>query len=161
EEQVPLSQSTHHVWHAYLPGAVAGTRYGYRVDGVFDPASGSRFNPNKLLIDPYTLAIDGELVLDDAVFGFPPGASHLTRDDRDSSGFVPKSVVVHDGFDWSGDTAPAVDWADTVIYELHVRGFTKQHSEVPPELRGTFAGLAHPAAIAHLTALGVTTVELM
>jgi glycogen operon protein len=161
ETRVPLTQSTHHVWHAYIPGVGAGTRYGYRVDGMFDPAHGSRFNPNKLLIDPYALALDGDLVFDDAVFGFPQGTSHLSRDDRDSAAFVPKSVVVHDDFDWSGDTAPAISWADTIIYELHVRGFTKQHPEVPPELRGTFAGLAHPAAIAHLVGLGVTTVELL
>ncbi len=160
ESRLPLTQSTHSVWHGYLPGVGAGTRYGYRVDGVFDPAHGSRFNPNKLLIDPYTLALDGELVLDDAVFGYPQGASHLTRDDRDSAAFMPKSVVVHDDFDWADDTAPAIGWADAVIYELHVRGFTKQHPDVPPALRGTFAGLAHPAAIAHLVGLGVTTVEL-
>jgi isoamylase len=161
EDRLPLRQSTHDVWHGYLPGVGAGARYGYRVDGVFDPMHGSRFNPNKLLIDPYALALDGELVLDDAVFGYPQGASYLIRDDRDSAAFVPKSVVVHDEFDWSGDTAPAIGWADTIIYELHVRGFTKQHPDVPPALRGTFAGLAHAAAIAHLVGLGVTTVELM
>jgi glycogen operon protein len=161
ETRVPLVEPTYNIWHAYVPGVRAGTRYGFRVDGPFDPARGLRFNPSKLLIDPYARALDGDFVLDDAVFGYPQGRDDNVQDHRDSAPFVPKSVIVHDSFDWAGDRPPATLWADTVIYELHVRGFTMRHPEVPPELRGTYAGLAHPAAIEHLRQLGVTAVELL
>ena len=162
ESQVPLRQSTFDVWHGYVPGLAAGTHYGFRVDGAFDPARGLRFNRNKLVVDPYARAIDGAFTLDDAVFGYPVDTRDDTaRDDRDSAAFVPKSVVVRDDFDWGADQPPAVAWADSVIYEVHVRGFTMAHPDVPQQLRGTYAGLAHPAAVEHLTKLGVTTVELM
>jgi isoamylase len=170
ESRVGLTASTFHVWHGYLPGIGAGARYGFRVDGDFDPCSGLRFNHNKLLVDPYARAIDGPFMLDDAVFGYPRNAADpsgnnnqddAARDDRDSAAFVSKSVVVRDNFDWATDQAPTVPWPDTVVYEAHVRGFTMQHGEIPPELRGTYAGLAHPAAIEHLTKLGITTLELM
>jgi isoamylase len=152
QTRVPLRESTFHVWHGYLPGVGAGTRYGYRVDGTFDPSNGLHFNDNKLLADPYARAFDGAFVLDDAVFENNP---------RDSAAFVPRSVVVHDDFDWGKDRSPAVAWTDTVLYEVHVRGFTMQHPDVPQKLRGTYAGLAHRAATDHLKQLGVTTLELL
>ena len=152
ETRMPLRESTFHVWHGYLPGVGAGTRYGYRVDGDFNPSSGAHFNDNKLVADPYARAFDGAFDLDDAVFENNPG---------DSAAFVPKSVVVHDDFDWGKDRAPAVTWADTVLYEVHVRGFTMQHPDVPQKLRGTYAGLAHRAATDYLQQLGVTTLELL
>ncbi len=161
ETRIPLPESTFHIWHGYLPGVRAGTRYGFRVDGPFDPGRGLRFNPSKLLCDPYARAIDGEFTADGAVFGYPPGRDDTTQDHRDSARFVPKAVVVHDDFDWADDRRPSIPWAETVIYELHVRGFTMRHPDVPKELRGTYAGLAHPAAIEHLTSLGVTAVELL
>ena len=152
ETRVPLHESTLQVWHGYVHGIGAGTRYGYRVDGEFDPTNGARFNASKLLADPYARAFDGAFELDDAVF---------ENNSRDSAALVPKSVVEHDQFDWGEDRSPAVAWPDTVIYEVHVRGFTMQHPDVPQELRGTYAGLAHRAAIDYLTQLGVTTIELL
>ena len=160
ETRIPLEESTFHIWHGYLPRVGPGQRYGFRVDGPFDPASGQRFNPAKLLVDPYARAVDGEFRLDDAVFGSVPGRDGQQLH-RDSAPYVPKSVVVHDGFPWGEDVRPQTPWADSVVYELHVKGFTAQHPDIPPALRGTYAGLAHPAAIAHLRALGVTAVELM
>ena len=152
ETRVPLRESTFRIWHGYVPGIGAGARYGYRVDGNFDPPNGAHFNASKLLADPYARAFDGAFEADDAVF---------ENDPRDSAALVPKSVVVHDGFDWADDRSPAVSWPDTVIYEVHVRGFTMQHPDVPQELRGTYAGLAHPATVDYLKQLGVTTIELL
>ena len=161
EHRVTLDEHTDHVWHGYVPRVAPGQRYGFRCDGPFDPAWGARWNPSKLLTDPYARAITGDLVLDDAIFGYPPGRDDLVQDHRDSAPYVPRSVVVHDAFPWGEDRRPGTAWADTVIYELHVRGFTMRHPDVEPELRGTYCGLAHPAVIEHLTALGVTAVELM
>ncbi|HEU5035090.1 MAG TPA: glycogen debranching protein GlgX [Mycobacteriales bacterium] len=162
EQRVSLEEVTYHVWHGYVPRVGPGQRYGFRVDGPFDPARGARWNPSKLLADPYARAFDGAFVADDAIFGYPVGRDDTVQDHRDSAPFVPKSVVVHDTFPWGEEHhRPHVPWADTVIYELHVRGFTMRHPGVPPELRGTYAGLAHPAAIDHLHRLGVTAVELM
>ncbi|MGH3327051.1 MAG: glycogen debranching protein GlgX [Streptomycetales bacterium] len=152
ETRIPVPESTFHIWHCYLPGVGRGQRYGYRVHGPWDPSSGARWNPDKLLIDPYARAIEGELRLDDAVFGHAEG---------DSAPYVPKSVVVHDGFDWGDHRRPKVTWAESVIYELHVKGFTARHPGVPEHLRGSYAGLAQPAAIDHLVGLGVTAVELL
>ncbi len=158
ERRIPLEESTHHVWHGYLPQVGPGQRYGFRVDGPYAPERGLRFNPSKLLVDPYARAIDGDFALHDAVFG--EGDGH--QDHRDSAPYVPKSVVVHDAFPWGDDHhRPHHAWSDTVIYELHVKGFTALHPDIPQELRGTYAGLAHPAAIAHLQRLGITAVELM
>ncbi len=151
ETRIPLDESTYHVWHGYLPGIGPGQRYGFRVEGPHDPARGIFHNPTKLLVDPYARAIEGDFRDNPAVY---PDSSD------DSAPFVPRSVVIHDAFPWGGDLAPKVPWADTVIYELHVKGFTRQHPDLPPELRGTYAGLAHPAAIDYLTSLGVTAVEL-
>ena len=161
ETRIPLIESTYHVWHAYLPQVGPGQRYGFRVDGPFEPQQGLRFNPSKLLLDPYARAIEGDFRLDDAVFGSVPGKDRL-QEHRDSAPYVPTSVVVHDVFPWGGDhQRPHHAWADTVIYEVHVKGFTALHPGIPEQLRGTYAGLAHPAAIAHLQSLGVTAVELM
>jgi isoamylase len=152
ESRVTLHESTYHVWHGYVPGVGAGTRYGYRVEGEFNPGAGLHFNATKLLVDPYARALDGAFELDDAVF---------EKNTSDSASFVPKSVVVHDEFDWGKDRLPAVAWPDTVMYEVHVRGFTMQHPDVPQQLRGTYAGLAHGAATDYLKQLGVTTLELL
>ncbi|MGH3344854.1 MAG: glycogen debranching protein GlgX [Carbonactinosporaceae bacterium] len=152
ERRIAVPESTFHIWHCYLPGIGPGQRYGYRVHGPWDPSSGARCNPDKLLIDPYARAIDGELAYDDAIYGPAPG---------DSAPQVPKSVVVHDDFDWGDHRRPKVTWAESVIYELHVKGFTARHPGVPEHLRGTYAGLAQPAAIDHLLGLGVTAVELL
>ncbi len=162
ERRIRLPHRSYGMWHGRVDGVGPGTRYGYRVHGPWDPWHGHRYNAAKLLLDPYTRAIDGSLLLDDAVFGHQaPDADDTVRDDRDSAPYVPRSVVVSDSFDWQGTAAPQVPWSDTVVYELHVRGFTHQHPDVPPEQRGTYAGLAHPAVIDHLRSLGVTTVELM
>jgi glycogen operon protein len=152
ETRLPLHESTYHVWHGYVPGVNVGARYGYRVDGELNPSAGAHFTTSKLLADPYARAFDGAFVLDDALFEKDPG---------DSAPFVPKSVVTHDEFDWGKDRLPAIAWPDTVIYELHVRGFTMQHPDIPKELRGTYAGLGHRAATDYLKDLGVTTIELL
>ncbi|HEY9412809.1 MAG TPA: glycogen debranching protein GlgX [Jiangellaceae bacterium] len=155
ETRHTLINRTFDVWHGAVPGVGPGQRYGFRVHGPYDPARGLRFDPAKLLVDPYARAIDGALTYDDAVFDRTPDGS-------DSAPFVPRSVVVgDDGFDWGDDASPRVPWAATVVYETHVRGFTMRHPDVPPELRGTYAGLAHPAVIEYLRELGITTVELL
>ena len=166
EERLELTDQRHHVWHGRVPGVAAGQRYGFRVEGPWDPEHGLRFNPAKLLLDPYARAVTGTLTYDPAVFGHDRPSLHSPgddrrRDERDSAPFVPTGVVVDDGFDWGDDAPPRVPWSQTVLYEAHVRGFTQRHPEVPPELRGTYAGLAHPVALEHLRRLGVTTVELM
>ncbi len=158
ETRFPMATTAPGVWHRYLPGVGPGQRYGLRADGPWAPSEGHRYDPAKLLLDPYARAVDGAFTLADTVLA--AGVAHVApRDGRDSSASVPRSVVV-------GDLAAPVPgprhaWADTVVYELHVKGFTATHPDVPEQLRGTYAGLAHPAAIAHLTALGVTTVELL
>ncbi|HVE74387.1 MAG TPA: glycogen debranching enzyme, partial [Mycobacteriales bacterium] len=160
ETRVPLEESTFHVWHGYLPQVHPGQRYGYRVSGPFDPSAGLRFNPAKLLMDPYARALEGDLSLDPAIFGSKHGLDEVAEP-TDSAPHVPRSVVTHDAFPWGEDRPPDVPWADTIVYELHVKGFTALHPDIPPHLRGTYAGLAHPAAIEYLTGLGITAVELM
>ncbi|WP_229827593.1 glycogen debranching protein GlgX [Klenkia taihuensis] len=162
EHRQRLQETTHQVWHGRLPGVGPGQRYGYRVHGGYDPSSGARYNPAKLLLDPYARAVDGDLTLDPSLFGFPEGHPDAgTPDDRDSAPHVPRGVVIHDSFPWDGDAAPRTPWSDTVIYEVHVKGATVRHPDVPPALRGTYAGLAHPAFVEHLLSLGVTAVELL
>ncbi|MDW7773887.1 MAG: glycogen debranching protein GlgX [Desulfobulbaceae bacterium] len=160
---IPMMEHTDQVWHVYLPGIEPGQLYGYRVHGPYEPDAGLRFNPAKLLLDPYAKAINGAVEWDDAMFGYILGdeAEDLSRDDRDSAPFAPKCVVVDPAFDWEGDRPLRIPWYKTFIYELHVKGFTALHPEVEPELRGTYAGLAHPAVLGHLKSLGVTAVELM
>jgi isoamylase len=152
ETRHALGQDERDVWRGHVPGAGAGTRYGFRVHGPWDPAAGLRSNPAKLLIDPYARAISGGVRWDPAVYGDNPS---------DSAPFVPRSIVCDPAFDWGDDRPPGVALTDSVVYELHVKGFTRRHPGVPEPLRGTYAGLAHPAAIAHLTRLGVTAVELL
>jgi len=160
EQRLRLPEQTFGVFHGHVAGISAGQFYGFRVDGPWDPANGARWNPAKLLMDPYARAIDGTFTLDPAVFAHV-GHDDLARNDSDSAPFVPRSVAVGTSFDWYGDTHPRTPWGDTVIYETHVRGISMRHPAVPEHLRGTYAGLAHPAVIDHLTSLGVTAVELM
>jgi hypothetical protein len=155
----PLQESTFHVWHGYLPQVAPGTRYGFRVDGPFEPASGHRCNPSKLLLDPYARAVEGEFRLDDAVFGSRParrraGPPRLRAVRAARRGGARRLPV-------GRRRPPGTPWSDTVVYELHVKGFTARHPGIPPHLRGTYAGLAHPAAVEHLLSLGVTAVELL
>jgi glycogen operon protein len=161
--RIQLVERTDLVWHAYLPEARPGQLYGYRVHGPYEPQAGHRFNPHKLLIDPYAKAVASAVRWNDAVFGYTLGhpAADLSFDERDSAPFVPKCVVVDPAFSWGDDVRPRTPWHKTLIYEMHVRGFTKLHPEVPEELRGTYAGLTHPSVIEYLRSLGVTAVELM
>lgn len=160
ESSITLPEFTLGVHHGRVRGIRPGTRYGFRVHGAWDPATGRRWNAAKLLTDPYARALDGQVHLDDAIFGSSPG-DDLVCNGTDSAPFVPRSIAVADSFDWGADAHPATAWADTVIYETHVRGLTMTHPQVPEEQRGTYAGAAHPAVLEHLTSLGVTAVELM
>jgi isoamylase len=162
-QRIALSERTDQVWHCYLPEARPGMLYGYRVYGRYRPDEGSRFNAHKLLLDPYAMQIVGALRWSDALFGYTPGhrREDLSYDRRDSAGGMPKCKVIDPAFTWGGDRGPAVPWHEMVIYELHVRGYTMQHPDVPPQLRGTYAGLATAPVIDYLKRLGVTTIELM
>jgi glycogen operon protein len=164
EDQSPLTEVTAHVWHGYLPGVGPGQRYGYRVEGPYSPEEGHRFNPANLLIDPYTKALAGDVDWDAPVFGYPltgdPDAD-LEPDSGDSAWGMPKSVVIDPAFDWQETEAPGTPLHRSVIYEMHVKGFTEQHPQIEPELRGTYAGVAHPAAIEHFQRLGITAIELL
>jgi isoamylase len=160
ETRIDLPEVTAFCWHGYLPDVGPGQRYGFRVHGPWDPAEGHRCNPNKLLLDPYAKAIEGQMQWNEAVFPYHFGDPD-SKNDLDSAPFMPKCVVTDPSFDWGGDCPPCIRAHETVIYEVHVKGFTKRHPGVPPELRGTYAGLAHPAALAHLKRLGITAVELM
>ena len=162
-QRIVLKERTDEVWHCYLPEARPGMLYGYRVYGPYQPEKGHRFNPHKLLLDPYARNIDGTLRWSDAHFGYTIGARRedLSLDRRDNASGMPKSKVIDGAFSWGDDRGPDIAWNDMVIYELHVGGFTKQHPDVPPALRGSFAALACPAVIDHLRRLGVTTIELM
>ncbi len=159
ESRHRLTEHTLGVWHGEVPGVRVGQSYGFRADGPWEPAHGLRFNPAKLLLDPYARAITGEV----APGPLPlPYADHPeVRDDRDSAGAVPRSVVVHDTFDWEGDGPLRTGWGDTVIYELHVKGYTQLHDQIPKQLRGTYAGLGARAVTRYLNDLGVTAVELL
>src|SRR5579863_8261491 len=165
ETRVELTDYTSHNWHCYIPGIGPGQRYGYRVHGPYDPASGHRFNPNKLLIDPYAKSIEGPILWYAAnVLPYvPTGAddADLVLDDEDDARAIPKCTVVDPHFDWEDDAPPARSWNETVIYEAHVKGFTKLSPEVREDLRGTYAGLASEPALAYLKELGITAVELL
>jgi glycogen operon protein len=164
ETQIPVTEVNAFVWHVYLPGIGPGQRYGYRVTGPQEPENGQRFNPAKLLIDPYAKALTGQVDWSQPVFGYQftgEEDADLTIDDRDDAAGVPKGVVIDTAFDWGGDRPPRTPLSRSVIYEAHVKGLTKLHPGVPEKLRGTYAGLAHPAIIEHLTKLGVTAIELM
>ncbi len=157
---VDLPGFTKGVYHGFIPEIGPGQRYGFRVHGAWQPEKGLRFNPAKLLIDPYAKAITGELKFHEAIFGHI-GNDTTVFNSMDSSPFVPNSVVVDDSYDWEDDKLPRIPLANTVIYEAHVVSLTKTHPEIPEHLRGTYAGMAHPAVISHLKNLGVTTVELL
>ncbi|MEW1549747.1 glycogen debranching protein GlgX [Streptomyces tsukubensis] len=160
EERVELREADAFVRHAYLPGVMPGQRYGFRVHGPHDPGQGHRCNASKLLIDPYAKALSGAVTWGEPVYGYHFGRPE-SRNVLDSAGHTMASVVVNPYFDWGDDRSPRTEYHRTVIYEAHVKGLTMLHPELPPELRGTYAGLAHPAVISHLTELGVTTLELM
>lgn len=163
ETRITLNEVNNFIWHGYLPGIGPGQRYGFRVHGSYSPEEGHRFNSNKLLIDPYAKAIDGEVGNGPEIFGYDWDATEkdLSFSNLDSAPLVPKSIVVDEFFDWQDDSLLRTPWHETVIYETHVRGFTKLHPDIPKDLRGTYAGLGHPAAIEYLQRLGITAVELM
>ncbi|MDH2424234.1 glycogen debranching protein GlgX [Sphaerisporangium sp. TRM90804] len=160
ETRVDLPEVDGFVWHGYLPAVSPGQRYGYRVHGPYDPARGHRCDPGKLLLDPYAKAVEGEVRWDRSLFSYQftdPGR----RNTDDSAPHMPKNVVVNPFYDWGDDRPPRTPYHETVIYEAHVRGLTMRHPDVPERLRGTYAGLAHPAVVGHLVSMGVTAVELM
>ncbi|MGK7890771.1 MAG: glycogen debranching protein GlgX, partial [Leptolyngbyaceae cyanobacterium] len=163
EVRVPLIERTHFVWHGYLPGVEPGQQYGFRVHGLYQPKQGYRFNEHKLLIDPYARALTGDVQFSPQIFGYQ--IEHPDQDlsfsTTDNAYYIPKAVVVDPAFDWEGDRPLHTPWHKTVIYEVHVRGFTKQHPAIPEALQGSYAGMAHPAAVEHLQALGITAVELL
>ncbi|MGZ8868478.1 MAG: glycogen debranching protein GlgX [Thermoanaerobaculia bacterium] len=161
ETPIDLPEVTAFIWHGYLPNVGPGQRYGYRVHGPWDPDNGHRCNPAKLLIDPYGKAMAGGVHWNEALFPYHFGDPENTKNEADSAPFMPKSVVVSPYFDWRADRHPRTAMHRTIIYEVHVKGFTMRHPGIPENLRGTYGGLAHPAAINHLKALGVTAVELL
>src|SRR4029077_6105558 len=161
-ERIELPEYTDEVWHGFLPDARPGTIYGYRVHGPYEPDKGHRFNPNKLLLDPYAKAVVGNLEWDPAVFGYKlETGDDLTFDERDSAPFMPRCRVIDPAFTWGEDRAPRTAWERTVIYELHVRGYTKLHPLVADGLPGTYRGLTDPQVLDHIRGLGVTAVELL
>jgi len=161
ETRVDMPLVTGFVWHGYVPQISPGQRYGYRVHGPWNPSEGLRFNPAKLLLDPYAKAVEGQVEWNPAVFPYPFDNPDGDPETTDSAPFVPRSVVSNPFFDWADDRSPRHGANRTIIYEAHVKGFTQRHPDVPEEQRGTYAGLAHPAAIRHLDQLGITTVELL
>jgi isoamylase len=159
EERIRLPERDAFVWHAFLPGIQPGQRYGYRVHGPYEPKQGLRCNPNKLLLDPYAKAVDGQIDWDESVFGYH--FENGERNDDDSAAHMPKSVVINPYFDWGVDRPPKTPYQKSVIYEAHVKGLTMTHPRIPEEIRGTYSAVAHPAIIEHLQSLGVTAIELM
>jgi isoamylase len=161
--RIKIKEVTHQVWHVYLPGIRPGQLYGYRVYGPYEPENGHRFNPNKVLIDPYAKAIAGKVEWDDALFGYELGSKEedLSFSELDSAPYIPKSVVIDENFNWDGDRFPKIPYYKTVIYETHVKGFTQLHPEIPKNIRGSYAAIAHPVTLKYLQELGITAVELM
>jgi isoamylase len=161
--RVNLTEITDYIWHIYIEGLQPGQLYGYRVDGPYEPAAGHRFNPHKLLLDPYTKAIAGTIEWHDSLFAYQVGHpdEDLSFSESDSSPFLPKSVVVDQKFDWGDDAAPSLQYYNTVIYETHVKGFTQLNPEIPEEIRGSYAAIGHPATIKYLKDLGINAIELM
>jgi isoamylase len=162
-ERIPLREQTAQVWHAFLPDARPNQLYGFRVQGPYDPSNGHRFNPNKLVMDPYAKAVARTVRWSDEMFGYRVGGpdEDLTLDDRDNASFAPLAAVIDPAFTWGLDRPLRTPWRNTVIYEMHVRGFTRRHPDIPEPLRGTYEALTREPAIAHLKQLGVTAVELM
>ena len=165
ERRVPLTERVHGTWFGFLPGVRPGQRYGLRADGPWRPAEGLRYNRDKLLLDPYAKAVEGEVTWSPAVYAHPTDGAHdgddVLRSTLDSAGCVPRCVVVEDRFDWGDDRPPHTPLAESLLYETHVRNLTVQHPEVPVQLRGTYAGLCHPSVVAHLRSVGATAVELL
>ena len=161
EIRIGLPEVSGFCWHGYLPNVGPGQRYGFRVHGPYSPQDGTRCDSEKLLIDPYAKAIEGSVEWGEASFSYSLDSPNDGPNRLNSAALMPKSVVVNPFFDWGVDRPPLRPWHETVIYELHVKGFTKTQSGIPEELRGTYAGLAHPASIAHLVSLNISAVELM
>ncbi|HEY7115685.1 MAG TPA: glycogen debranching protein GlgX, partial [Tepidisphaeraceae bacterium] len=161
--RIALPEHTDMVWHGYLPDAEPGQLYGYRVHGPYEPQHGHRFNPNKVLLDPFAKAIGRDVTWDDTLFGYRVGhpAADLSFDERDNAAFCPLASVIDTAFTWGDDRPPHTPWHKTLIYEAHVKGLTMKHPDVPEEKRGTYAGLASEAVIDHLLSLGVTALELL
>jgi glycogen operon protein len=162
-ERIELPEFTDEVWHGYLPDARPGQVYGYRVHGPYSPKEGHRFNPNKLLLDPYGKQIVGDLKWNEALFGYTIGSEDgdLSFDERDSAPFMPKCRVIDPAFTWGDERRPQTPWERTILYEAHVRGYTMRHPSVPINLRGTFAGLMHHEVIDYIRDLGITALELL
>jgi glycogen operon protein len=163
EQRLKLEEKTNGIWHGYVPGIGPGQLYGFRVDGPYEPQLGHRFNPNKLLLDPYAKAISGTINWNDALFSYIVGSPEedLSYSEADSAMYLPKSVVIDPTFDWEGDRRPNIPLHKTIIYETHVKGYTQLLNSVPKELRGTYAGLASPPVVQYIKSLGVTAVELL
>jgi glycogen operon protein len=161
ETRVDLPEQTGHCWHGYLPNVLPGRRYGFRVHGDWDPARGLLSNAEKLLLDPYAKAVDGQVVWNDAVRPYSETEPNWTANTQDSAPFMPKGVVTNPFFDWSGDHRPGTPWHDTVIYETHVKGFSVIADRLPASVRGTYSGIGHPTSIEYFKSLGITAVELM
>ncbi|EOR95170.1 Glycogen debranching enzyme [Arcticibacter svalbardensis MN12-7] len=161
--KIRLKERSHHVWHVYIPDLKPGQLYGYRVYGPYDPQNGHRFNPNKLLIDPYAKAIAGTIQWHNSLFGYEMGHpdADLSFSSEDSAAYIPKSVVIDPHFNWEDDKAPNIPYHKSIIYETHVKGFTKLHPDIPENIRGTYAALGHPVTIKYLIDLGITAIELM
>lgn len=163
ETRLSLARGEHHTWHCYIPEVKPGQKYGFRVNGLYEPKRGHRYNPAKLLLDPYAKAISGDIAHGAEIFGYSWGVADadLSISYLDDVHMMSKAVVIDDSFDWEGDRLLQVPWNEIVIYETHVKGFTQKHPKIPENLRGTYGGLAHPATIAHFQSLGITAVELM
>lgn len=163
EERFQMTERNHDIWHIYLPDLKPGQKYGYRVSGPYKPAEGHRFNPNKLLIDPYAKAIAGAIKWHESIFGYDLDSDEkdMSFNDQDSAPYIPKSVVIDNSFDWAGDKKLDILAHKTIIYETHVKGFTFTHPDIPEEIRGTYAAIGHPITIKYLQELGITAIELM
>ncbi len=161
--RIPIKERDHHVWHVYIPGLKPGQLYGYRVHGPFNPINGFRFNPNKLLIDPYAKAISGTISWHDSLFGYELGneLEDLSFNKQDSAHFIPKSMIIDPNYDWEGVKAPKIPYHKSIIYEAHVKGLTQLHPDIPEEIRGTYEAIAHPVMIEYFQKLGVNAIELM
>jgi isoamylase len=161
ETRMDLPEATALCWHGYVPDALPGQRYGYRVHGPYDPRNGLRCRPSKLLIDPYAKALEGQVDWDESLFEYHFGSPDDLSNEDDSATHIPKAVVINPYFEWENDRHPRTPWHETVVYEVHVKGFTMSNPRIPEAFRGTYAGLAHPASVEYLLSLGVTAVELL
>lgn len=160
-KSVAIKEKSRQIWHVYIRGVSPGLSYGYRMHGPYEPHEGHRFNPNKLLIDPYAKAISGKIEWHDSLFGYELSKDDLSFSESDSAQFVPKAVVVDPHYDWECDKPPEVNYHESIIYEAHVKGLTRQHPDIPEQIRGTYAAIGHPVMLAYFKSLGITTIELM